>query len=200
MKIRARFKKVLAIPVVAAALLLTVTTPAHAAIYWHGVKIKNKQTGQCMYDEGWTPGNDYEWPREADCNRNDLHIWWNLDSVRADTGYANVAISNYTTGACLSDAGGELGPSFPGIGGPSHATPLWNNDLGCGSDPSRTPADEVWAMTTAGPTLPGSTHQINFFSFYQRDCLDGGIGVYGFHKNGCNYGGISTWQTWLIVY
>jgi hypothetical protein len=50
-------------------------------------------------------------------------------------------------------------------------------------------------MSTQSPPS-GTTYHIQFFTFGEGECLDGGIGLYGFPQSGCNTG--SPWQTWNV--
>jgi hypothetical protein len=154
---------------------------AQAQIIWtKGALLIDHQTGGCL------AGNlNTKHASMVDCGSiADLGAGWELVSGQPDTaGYANVLIKNWNNpNLCLVALEHFSGPSQ--ISGSSDVEMAQCN----AGDPS-----QIWAMTTAAPRS-GITAHLNFFTFGQRVCLDGGIGVYGFPESGCN--NKNTYQEW----
>lgn len=151
---------------------LATTGVADAHIVWtSGGTLSNHQTGGCLHGDRNTGHANMV---QCGLNAADGSQAWQLISAQPDTGYANVEIRLYASNLCLVAYGHGTGPSQ--IGGSSDVEMATCN----AGDPS-----QIWAMTSA-TARSGNTAHLNFFTFGQRTCLDGGIGVYGFPESGCN--------------
>lgn len=155
---------------------------AEAHIVWTaGSTITNHHTGGCVTGD---PNTGHA--NMSRCGDPDRYQSWVLVSAQPDTGYANVRIQVQGVNLCLVAYGHGTGPSQ--IGGSSDVEMATCNN----NDPS-----QVWAMTSA-TARSGNTAHLNFFTFGQRVCLDGGIGLYGFPEEGCN--NRNDYQEWDYVH
>ena len=160
---------------------ITTTGVAQAHIVWTaGAELVDHHTGGCLSGDVNTLHANMA---ECGFDAADGSQAWTIFSARPDTaGYANVQIKMYAADLCLVAYGPGSGPSQ--ISGSS--------DVELASCDARDPS-QIWAMTTAAPRSGDYAH-LNFFTFGQRVCLDGGIGVYGFPEQGCNPG--NDYQEW----
>lgn len=162
----------------AAALAAVVATAgtADAHIVWtSGSRLIDQHTGACL--TAGSGGRAYM----AVCDSNGIingSQLWALVSSAPDTGYANVEIRSYANVApnmCAVALAHGTGPSQIAN----------SSDVELATCNAGNPS-QIWAMTTAQPRT-GNTAHLNFFTFGQRVCLDGGIGVYGYpSESGCS--------------
>jgi hypothetical protein len=160
------------------------TGVADAHIVWTGFgsELVDHHTGGCLVANGQGHASMINCGGVAN-----YFAAWNLVSARPDTaGYANVVIQATGTNMCLVAYGHFTGPSqINGSSDVETATCNANDD------------SQIWAMTSAAPRS-GNTAHLNFFTFGQRVCLDGGIGVYGFPESGCNPA--NDYQEWDYIH
>lgn len=156
------------------------TSTANAQIFWYSRTLQNSATGQCVTVDMSTYYANMQSCTSALHNRQ----MWSLVSSAPDAGgHAYVVIQNtYDTNICLRTMGAGTGPL-------QYSSDVEGATCNAG-DPN-----QIWAMSTQSPPSNGVYH-IQFFTFGTRDCLDGGIGIYGFHEEGCNTG--NPYQTWNV--
>ncbi|MFC1410313.1 hypothetical protein ACEZCY_13700 [Streptacidiphilus sp. N1-12] len=170
------------VALVTAGLVATAVAPAQAQITWNYRTLQNSNTGQCVTVDFSTFYANMQPCTSANAQRQE----WNLIYGAPDAGgHAYELIQNsFRTNICLRAMGAGTGPSQ--IAGSSDVE---------GATCNRNDPSQVWAMSTQSAPSNGYSH-IQFFTFGGRDCLDGGIGIYGFPEEGCNPG--NSYQTWNV--
>lgn len=171
--------------ILATAALVGTSGAAEAHIVWtNGTFLVNHKTGQCLDFNGMTVIMN-SCLTDGDPNG---YQAWEMVSAAPDTGYANVQIKPVRhENWCLENLNAA---QFPG---PLAGSSQVRLDYCDATNPA-----QIWAMTTAEPrTDNGWTAHLNLFTFGGRDCLDGGIGAYGFREEGCNRSNpYQEWDFW----
>ncbi|NUR62347.1 MAG: hypothetical protein HOV87_27355 [Catenulispora sp.] len=152
--------------------------PANAAIYWYGITLDDQMTGRCATADVSNYSVDME-----DCHDRPSQKWDLVSSAPDAGGHAYVEIRPSGINECLTTLGAGTGP----LANSSRVVLSL-----CYGGPN-----QIWAMSTAYPPQYNQ-HYIQFFSFGDRVCLDGGIGLYGYREEGCVPG--NWYQLWNIMH